>query len=94
MIKISAGEIGVGIHIVLGCLRVEFTEFDILGSLMKRKLKGDLTAVYSYQMGGCETEQSQTYLRGAQWKKRGSGDRLEQGKLQLGKREKTPNKLP
>lgn len=90
LIKISAWEIGVGIHIVLGCLRVEFTECDILDSLMKRKLKGDLTAVYSYQMGGCETDQNQTYLSGAQWKKRGSGDRLEKGSCNLVKGKKTP----
>lgn len=70
MIKILAREIGVGISVVLGVLRAEFTEFDLLGSLTKGKLKGDLPAVYSYQMGGCGKEQSQPHLRGVQWKEK------------------------
>lgn len=94
LIQILAREIGVGIHIVLGVLRAEFTEFDILGSVRKRKPKGDCTAVYSYQMGGCGSEQSHLISEVHSGRTGGSGAGWDKGSCSLVKGKKDKTKLP
>lgn len=91
MIKILAREIGVGIHVVLGVLRAEFTEFDLLGRLTKGKLKGDLTAVYSYCVGENWAKLISEVYNG---KIKGRRDRLGQGSCNLVKNQIKPTNQP